>query len=373
MNSVKAIFAGGGTGGHLFPAITIADFLKKRVEPKGKMEILFVGTRRGIEYRMRGELVYPLELINIRGLRRSLSLSNLLFPLLLIGSILKSLLIVSRFKPHIVIGTGGYVMAPVILAAVILGVPRVIQEQNSYPGLATRKLGPMVNRLFLGFGEAARFFKKSCNLTETGNPVKDTIGKALRQEGIDFFQLDNNKKTIFILGGSLGALKINRNIMSNLNQLPYDCQLIWQTGEGDYKEVAASAGGRVTGRALIPFISRMDLAYAAADLIIARAGAVTLAEIEVAGLPAILIPYPYAAGDHQMLNARAFAEKGGAIIIENDRLDSVSLLDEAVGLFKSGKISEMSQASAARKNFRTKAAADAIVDEILELINYDKE
>ncbi len=372
MNKLRIIFAGGGTGGHLFPAITIANRLKKRVEPDTRAEFLFVGTKRGLEYRMRNNLGYPLELINARGLQRSLTLTNLLFPIVLIGSILKSILILSRFKPDVVIGTGGYVMAPVILAAVLLGKARVIQEQNSYPGLATRKLAGMVDKLFLGFGSASRYFKKGCNLIETGNPVKEIIGKASRQEGIDFFRLDENKKTILILGGSQGASKINSNIKDDLEKLPDDFQLIWQTGERDYKEVAAYAGGKVSGRALFPFLSRMELAYAAADLVIARAGALTLAEIAVCKLPAILIPYPFATGNHQMINARAHSENGSAIIIEDKQLEIAGLLEKAVGLYESGQMDKMSKAASSRSENSTQSAVDKIVDEILGLIKFEK-
>lgn len=372
MKKLRAIFAGGGTGGHLFPAITIANRLKERVEPDTKAEFLFVGTKRGLEYRMRKRLGYPLELINARGLQRSLTLTNLLFPIVLIGSILKSILILSRFKPDIVIGTGGYVMAPVILAAVLLGKARVIQEQNSYPGLATRKLAGMVDKLFLGFASASRYFKKGCNLIETGNPVKEIIGKVSRQEGIDFFRLDRNKKTILILGGSQGASKINNNIKNGLEKLPDDFQLIWQTGERDYKEVAAYAGGKVSGRALFPFLSRMELAYAAADLVIARAGALTLAEIAVCKLPAILIPYPFATGNHQMINARAHSENGSAIVIEDKQLETVGLLEKAIEPYGTDLIDKMSKAASSRSENSTQSAVDKIVDEILGLIKIEK-
>ncbi len=370
MKELRAIFAGGGTGGHLFPAIAIANRLKDRVEPDTRTEFLFVGTKRGLEYRMRKRLGYQLETINVRGIQRSLTLTNLLFPIVLIGSIIKSIFILSRFKPDIVIGTGGYVMAPVILAAVLLGRRRVIQEQNSYPGLATRKLAGMVDKLFLGFGSAARYFKKNHNLVETGNPVKDIIGKVSRQEGINIFQLDSNKKTIFILGGSLGASKINNNIKNGLEKLPENYQLIWQTGERDYKEVAAFAGDKVSGRALFPFLNRMELAYAAADFIIARAGALTLAEIAVCKLPAILIPYPFATGNHQMINARTYSENGSAVIIEDGQLDATSLLEQVVGLFESGQIEKMSEAVSSNSKNSTPSAVDKIVDEILGLIKY---
>lgn len=371
MKKLKAIFAGGGTGGHLFPAIAIANRLRNRVEPETQTEFLFVGTKRGLEYRMRKRLEYPLVTINVRGLQRSLTLVNLLFPFVLLGSIIKSLIIITRFKPDIVIGTGGYVMAPVILAAVLLGRRRVIQEQNSYPGLATRKLAGMVNKLFLGFGSAARFFKKSTNLIETGNPVKEIIGKVSRLDGLNFFRLDSNKKTILILGGSLGASKINNNIKGGLEKLPDNYQLIWQTGERDYKEVAVYAGDKVSGRALFPFLNRMELAYAAADLVIARAGAITLAEIAVCKLPAILIPYPFATGDHQMTNASDFSKNGSAVIIEDGHLDKAGLLEKVVELHESGQIKNMSEAASTNFENRT-PAVDKIVDEILGLLKYKK-
>lgn len=373
MNKLRAIFAGGGTGGHLFPALAIANHLKKRIEADMDADFIFIGTKKGLEYRIKDKLGYRLELINIIGLRRSLTPLNLLFPILLVGSILKSMLIVSRFKPDIVIGTGGYVMAPVILAAVLLGKRRVIQEQNSYPGLATRKLASMVDRLFLGFGDAAKYLHKGSLTIETGNPVKDVIGKVSREEGLKHFGLDENKKTILILGGSQGASKINNNIMQNLMRLPDNFQLIWQTGERDYKEVAAVAGGKVTSRALFPFIDNVELAYAAADMVIARSGAITLAEIGTAGLPAVLIPYPYATGNHQMINAGSYAEGGVAVIIENEKLDDIDLLAESVKLMETGQAGKMADALSARNKNRQKPAVDMIVDEILKLIKSKEE
>jgi len=230
----------------------------------------------------------------------------------------------------------------------------------------------MVDKLFLGFASAARYFKKSHNLVESGNPVKEIIGKVSRQEGINFFRLDSNKKTIFILGGSLGATKINNNIKNGLGNLPENYQLIWQTGERDYKEVAAYAGGKVSSRALFPFLNRMELAYSAADLVIARAGALTLAEIAVCKLPAILIPYPFATGNHQMINARVYAENGAATIIEDGQLDTTGLLEKVVELHESGQIEKMSKAASSNSKNSTQAAVDKIVDEILLLLKYEK-
>ncbi|MCX6827320.1 MAG: undecaprenyldiphospho-muramoylpentapeptide beta-N-acetylglucosaminyltransferase, partial [candidate division Zixibacteria bacterium] len=341
MRQMKVIFAGGGTGGHLFPAIAIAKKLKARLEPEYAADFIFVGTRRGLEYRIKEKLGYPLALINVRGMSRSLSLYNLMVPFLLVAAVVKSLILINKFHPHLVIGTGGYVMGPVILAALIINKPCVIQEQNSYPGLTTRKLASRVDRVFLGFGAAANYLSRKCRAIETGNPVKDAIGKISKVEGRTHFQFNDNGKVILILGGSQGALAINRNILRNLNNLRDGYRVIWQTGERDYKDVAAQAGGKVSSRALFPFTEKIEMAYAAADMIIARAGALTLAEIAAAGLPAILIPYPYAAGDHQRKNAMAFAQNGAAVIFQDEQLDKIDLLSEAVKLLESSCYEKM--------------------------------
>ncbi len=373
MTSPRVIFAGGGTGGHLFPAIAIADRLKERSGSNFANSFLFIGTRRGIEYRIREKLGYPLELINIKGVVRSLSIRNLLFPFLLIGAVIKSVLIISRFKPDIVIGTGGYVMGPVIMAAFIMKIPRVIQEQNSYPGLATRKLAGLADIVFLGFGAAAKFLGQRCRTIESGNPIKKAFGEITRDEGRRYFNLDIGKRVILILGGSQGAMNINQNIVKHLDRLPSGYELIWQTGERAYKDVAASAGGRVKSRALFPFSDNIEMAYAAADIVIARAGALTLAEIEASARPAILIPYPYATGNHQTINAGIYSESGSALIFEDARLGELNLLREAVELFGSGRITEMTARAEAHRQQNKKAAVDIICDEIQGLVATKKE
>jgi UDP-N-acetylglucosamine--N-acetylmuramyl-(pentapeptide) pyrophosphoryl-undecaprenol N-acetylglucosamine transferase len=373
MTSLRVIFAGGGTGGHLFPAIAIADGLKDRLGNSSADSFLFVGTRRGIEYRIREKLGYPLELINIKGVVRSLSFQNLLFPFLLIGAVIKSVLIISRFKPDIVVGTGGYVMGPVIMAASIMKIPRVIQEQNSYPGLATRKLAGLADIVFLGFGEAAKYLGRRCRAIESGNPIKRNFGEISREEGCRHFNLDPAKNIILVLGGSQGAMNINQNITRHLDRLPSDYELIWQTGERAYKDVAASAGGRVKSRALFPFTDNIEMAYAAADIVIARAGALTLAEIEASAKPAILIPYPYATGNHQTINAGIFSKSGSALVIEDARLGELNLLREAVELFRSGRLAEMTAKAGTNLQQNKKRAVDIICDEIQELVTTKKE
>ncbi|SYZ72776.1 UDP-N-acetylglucosamine--N-acetylmuramyl-(pentapeptide) pyrophosphoryl-undecaprenol N-acetylglucosamine transferase [Candidatus Zixiibacteriota bacterium] len=369
MNRIGVIFAGGGTGGHLSPAMAIADKLKSRLTSEYAPDILFIGTKRGIEYRMREKLGYPLALINIRGMMRTWTLSNLAVPFLLIGAVTRSLSLMKRFNPAIVVGTGGYVMGPVMIAAILLGRRRVIQEQNSYPGVTTRQLAGRVDRIFLGFGEAKKYLKRTDHCVETGNPVKEIIGKVPRSEGRAYFEISNEERVILILGGSQGASAINKNILRGLSTLPDGFSLIWQTGERDYKEVAALAGGKVTSRSLFAFTDRIEMAYAAADIVVARAGALTLAEITAAGLPSLLIPYPFAAGNHQRKNAAVFAEKGAAVLFDDRQLGSISLLDEAVTLLMSGQAEQMKEAVREIDSHRTKPAADMIADEILRLLN----
>ncbi len=369
MRTVKVIFAGGGTGGHLIPALAIADRLKSRLEPTHKTDFIFVGTKRGLEYRMKDKLGYPLIIINIRGMARSLAFSNLLVPFLLVGAILRSILLMAKFSPDIVVGTGGYVMGPILIAAIITGKLRVIQEQNSFPGVTTRWLASRVDKVFLGFGDATRHLGSIKNTLETGNPIKGIIGKIPKAEGRKFFEVPQDSKVILILGGSQGAATINRNILRGLDKFPAAYHIIWQTGERDYKEVAAQAGGKAKGRSLFPFTDRIEMAYAAADLVIARAGALTLAEILAAGLPSILVPYPFAAGDHQRKNAESFKSGGASITFDDSQLGEISLLDQAVSLFENGRHVQMTAAAIAIRDKKNKNAADLITDEILKLID----
>nr|MBN2277535.1 undecaprenyldiphospho-muramoylpentapeptide beta-N-acetylglucosaminyltransferase [candidate division Zixibacteria bacterium] len=371
MKQLRLIFAGGGTGGHLFPALAIANHLKKRIEPENRAEFRFIGTRRGIEFRLKDSLGYSLTLISVRGLYRKGVLRNLLFPLLLIGATIKSMFICWRFKPDAVIGTGGYVMGPVMMGAVFMRKGCFIQEQNSYPGLTTRQLAHRVDCVFLGFGEARKHLDGRAVTIETGNPVKDIIGKIDRNEARRHFGFNDNDHVILILGGSQGATSVNQNILDHLHELPNDFKLIWQTGERDYKEIAAAAGGRVGSRALFAFTDQIEQAYAAADLAIARSGALTLAELEAAGLPAVLIPYPHATADHQRKNAETFESKGAAVVIFDHELPEVSLIKGAVEIIRDGSWRKMKEAIDRIRTSRKKPAVEAIADEILSMIGWE--
>lgn len=365
--TARIIFAGGGTGGHLFPALAIAGRLRELLGDKA--EIVFIGTRRGIEYRMRDKLGYPLELINIRGLARSLTIKNLLVPFLVIGSLFRAAAILKKYRPDIVIGTGGYVSWPILKAAARRKVTSVLQEQNSYPGVATRQLAGRAARVYLGFEEAGQFLPQSAPTIVTGNPVRMGVAAGDRAEALKEFQLDPNKKTILILGGSQGARSINEAVIKDLenNVLDERYQLLWQTGGGDYKDVVVKLGDRADHHSLFPFAHRMDLVYAAADLAVARAGAITLAELAACRVPALIVPYPFAAGDHQRKNGRAYVERGYAEMIDPDELAGVSLLSRAVALFESGRTGQMKQ-NLENDLAEKKPAVDVIVDDVLKLI-----
>jgi UDP-N-acetylglucosamine--N-acetylmuramyl-(pentapeptide) pyrophosphoryl-undecaprenol N-acetylglucosamine transferase len=365
----RLIFAGGGTGGHLYPAIAIADRVQELLMERMRVDIRFVGTRRGIEYARRDSIGFPLELISIRGLARSLTPANLLVPFLMIGSLIKCWLMMKRLRPHVVVGTGGYVAWPVLRAAAWRGIPAVLQEQNSFPGITTRKLAPHVRRIYLGFEQARQYLKTETPIIVTGNPVRHEITRGDRHRAIASLGLSHDKKAILILGGSQGAHAVNQAILRSLTTggLPDDVQLIWQTGERDYKDVAAQVEDQGFGLSLFPFADDMAAVYAAADFAVARAGALTLAELEACGLPALLIPYRFAAGDHQRKNAQAFVEADAAIVVNEEEFDTRDILTEAANIVRSDRLLQMQQAVRAMSAGR-RPAVDVIAEDIINLI-----
>jgi UDP-N-acetylglucosamine--N-acetylmuramyl-(pentapeptide) pyrophosphoryl-undecaprenol N-acetylglucosamine transferase len=367
--TARIVFAGGGTGGHLFPAIAIADRITELVQNKMTVDIAFVGTKRGLEYRMRESLGYPLHLINVRGITRSLTLRNLLVPFILIGALVQSMLLLRKLSPDVVVGTGGYVSWPVLKVAAFKKIVSVLQEQNSFPGITTRRLAQRAERIYLGFERARENLRTKGKIIVTGNPVRASVINGSRAEAIKAFGLDHEKKTILVLGGSQGARTVNNAVLASLEktQLPAEYQLLWQTGKRDYKEVTARSGRKVTGCALFPFADRMDLVYAAADLAIARAGALTLAELAACGLPSILIPYPFAAGDHQRKNAADLVAQKMAVVIDEKDLDTVDLLGEAVALHRSERFQQMKR-TITEWNHGRRPAADVIAEDIVNLI-----
>ncbi|WP_423899750.1 undecaprenyldiphospho-muramoylpentapeptide beta-N-acetylglucosaminyltransferase [Capnocytophaga leadbetteri] len=313
----RFIISGGGTGGHIFPAIAIADELKRRLPDA---EILFVGAKDRMEMQKVPQAGYPIEGLWISGLQRKLSWQNLLFPLKFISSLLKSRSIIKRFKPDAVIGTGGFASGAVVKVAGQMGIPTFIQEQNSYAGITNKMLAKNAHKICVAYDAMEQFFPKE-KIVKTGNPIRDGLLNIAqyRSEGLSYFHLDSQRKTLLVLGGSLGARRINQLIEQQLplfEQL--GVQVLWQCGKLYYEEYKKYNSEQVR---VLAFIDRMELAYAAADVIISRAGASSVSELCVVGKPVIFIPSPNVAEDHQTKNASAIADKQAAILLRESELN----------------------------------------------------
>lgn len=318
---IRIIFAGGGTGGHVFPAIYMADYLKNQ----WGADCQFIGTKHGIENRKVSQAGYLVRHIWISGFKRGLYLSNLIFPLKLIASMIQSRRILKETRPDLVIGTGGYVAGPVLRQAVKMKIPTAIQEQNSYPGVTTRLLAPSVDCVLLAYKEAVEYLGKLKKYRIVGNPIRTDLISSHLEEAKQYFGLNSGFSTLLIFGGSQGARNINRAIDTILSKkLLKSVQIIWQTGQADFSLYKKKYKDfKDLNLCILPFIDRMDYAYAISDLSISRAGAMTISELAATGLPAILIPLPSAAANHQYKNAKTIADQGGAHII----LDNTDLAD----------------------------------------------
>jgi UDP-N-acetylglucosamine--N-acetylmuramyl-(pentapeptide) pyrophosphoryl-undecaprenol N-acetylglucosamine transferase len=361
MRTYKFILSGGGTGGHIYPAIAIANELKSRFPDS---QILFVGAQDKMEMQKVPQAGYPIKGLWIAGLQRRLTLDNALFPLKLVSSLLKSRQIIKEFKPDVVIGTGGFASGPLLQMANSAGIPTVIQEQNSFPGITNKLLSKKANAICVAYENLERFFPKE-KMVLTGNPVRQDLIEidSKREEGQAHFNLDSNKKTILVLGGSLGARRINQLIEKELNFFAtHDVQLLWQCGKLYFDEYQKYNSKNVQ---VMAFIERMDLVYAAADIVISRAGASSVSELCIVGKPIIFIPSPNVAEDHQTKNAQSVADKNGAILIKENELDATfeSTFSELIA--NESKLRELSQNS---KKLALPNATKAIVEEIIKLI-----
>jgi UDP-N-acetylglucosamine--N-acetylmuramyl-(pentapeptide) pyrophosphoryl-undecaprenol N-acetylglucosamine transferase len=358
------MFAGGGTGGHLFPAIAIAEEIRRR-EPGA--EILFVGTRQKIEARVVPGYGYGFRTIWISGFHRGLKLSNLTFPFKVIVSIMQAISIIRDFRPHVVVGTGGYVSGPVLRAAIMLKLPTLIQEQNSYPGVTTRVLARKVNEVHLTFESSRRHLRRTDNVFVTGNPTRRDLENVDRIAACTYFGFspEARKKTLLVFGGSLGAHTINQAVKLGLDRLVQgELRIIWQTGVEDYPDAGRDAARYPRGTVWVSaFIDRMDYAYVLSDLVISRAGATTLAELTRLGKPSILVPYPHAAADHQTENARTLASQGAAELL-TDREVSEKLVATVDALLSSGQLESMGTQS---KKLGKPAAAGEIAQRVIHL------
>jgi UDP-N-acetylglucosamine--N-acetylmuramyl-(pentapeptide) pyrophosphoryl-undecaprenol N-acetylglucosamine transferase len=327
----RIIISGGGTGGHIFPAIAIANALKK-LDPS--TEILFVGALGRMEMEKVPAAGYKIIGLNIQGIQRKSIWKNLLFPIKLFNSVNKALQIIKNFKPDAAVGVGGYASGPLLYAASLKGIPYLIQEQNSYAGITNKWLGKKAEKICVAFDGMEQFFP-SAKIIKTGNPIRresvDIAGK--KMHALELYKLSTEKKTIMVTGGSLGARTLNNSVLAHLDKLiAADVQVIWQTGKFYYKSIMEQLGENYHPNIkIMEFVNRMDLAYAAADVIISRAGAGTIAELCVVKKPVILVPSPNVAEDHQTKNALALVHDQAAIFVA-DRDAEEKLIDKAIAL-----------------------------------------
>lgn len=357
----KFIISGGGTGGHIYPAIAIANELQTRFPDA---EFLFVGAADRMEMEKVPQAGYKIKGLWISGLQRSLSVQNLAFPLKLVSSLRKSLKIIKKFKPDVAIGTGGFASAPLLRMAALRGIPCLIQEQNGHAGITNKWLSGKVQKICVAYEGMEKFFPSE-KIKLTGNPVRQDLldVSSKREEALTFFNLKKDKKTLLVLGGSLGARRINELIETSL---PFfekqQLQVIWQCGKY-YGETYKNKGGETVQ--IHTFLNRMDLAYAAADFIISRAGALSVSELCLVGKPVVFIPSPNVAEDHQTKNAMAISEKNAALLIKESELDFN--FEKQFSALITSEEKQKSLSENIRKLAKPNATKD-IVEEILKLI-----
>ncbi len=359
----RVLFAGGGTGGHLMPAINIALALSRKDKD---LQALFVGRKGGMEAAIVDRFGFRIKEIEVVALKRNLG-GILRFILNWNKGLKQASEIIDDFAPQVVMGTGGYVSAPLVRAAHKKGIPIFMQEQNSLPGLATRTLSKKAESVFIAYESATRYLPKgNCRLV--GNPIRPDLLDGDKGAAFSEFSLESSKNTLLVVGGSSGARGINGAVMDIVNRelIPSDWQLLWQTGQKEYEKISGEIDKNKFCGKILPFIDNMPGAYAISDLIVSRSGAMALAEIAVCGLPSILVPYPYATGDHQTLNAREFAQTGAATVIPESEIGG--RLPSALGELIVDIEKRSSMARAAGKLARPEAA-NIIAETILEKIN----
>lgn len=355
----RFLFAGGGTGGHLYPALAVAQQIKVL---KPEAEILFVGTKKKIESRVVPQYGFEFKPIWISGFSRKLTLSNILFPVKVIVSIIQSLLIVIKLKPRVAIGSGAYVSGPAIWAASVLGAKIILLEQNSYPGITNRILEKKAEEIHITFEESKKFFREQDKLKLTGNPVRINLQLLDKEEALKKFNLDSRKKTVLIIGGSGGSKDINRAISNSIVELSsQNIQVIWQTGQIYFDEYCKHESESVR---VLPFIDDMSAAFSACDLLVARAGATTITEVAYLGIPVIFIPSSHVAANHQYKNAKAISDASAGILIEDKNLNS-TLADVIKQLiFDNGRLNELKKNIA---SFAKPEAANMIAESAIRL------
>lgn len=362
---MNIIISGGGTGGHIFPAISIADALKKEMP---NCNILFVGASGKMEMERVPAAGYEIVGLPVAGFQRRITYKNITFFFKLASSMIKARKIIKKFRPDIAIGVGGYASGPVLRAAASKNIPIVIQEQNSYPGVTNKILAKKANLICVAYPNMDRFFEKD-KIIFTGNPIRKQLAENInKEEGYGFFNLNPKYKTILVVGGSLGARNINNGVIDGLKLIEdKEIQVIWQTGGYYYKEIQEQFEGKNIPNLLITdFIKRMDLAYAIADVVVSRAGAGTISELAMLQKSVILVPSPNVSEDHQTKNAMALVNENAALLVK-DSETSEKLMSEAIKLSEDKERSKNLQQNI--KAFARPNADSDIAKEIIKLIN----
>jgi len=369
---VRIIMVGGGTGGHIYPAVTIARAIQSEVPD---CKVLFVGTSQGLEADIIPKEGFDFTTIDICGFERKISWKNVKTVGKIAGSLWQSWKIIRDFQPDLLIGTGGYTCGPVLLAGSLMGIPTLIQEQNVVPGITNKILAKFVSLVAVGYPEAAAAFRDEKKVIVTGNPIREDVISVSRDEGLAAFALDPAKLTLLVSGGSRGARSINRAMEFVCRQIVErnDVQILHVTGQSEYNDVVGKykqqgIGDGTTGNIIVkPYLYNMPLALAVADIVVFRAGAVGLAEITARGIPSILIPYPYAAENHQEFNARVLEKAGAAVLIRDFELTGPVLHTTIMELVEN-RDRLLRMAAASKKLGRPQAARD-IAQAALSLIS----
>ncbi len=355
----RFLLAGGGTGGHLFPAIAVAEQIRK-LKPESK--ILFVGTKNKIESKVVPEKGFEFKTIWVSGFSRKFKMENLIFPFKLLIAMIQSLIINIKFKPKVMIGAGAYVSGPVAIGASVMGAKIILLEQNSYPGITNRLLERKAHQIHICFEETKKYFRNKSKLKVTGNPIRIELQPVPKEEALETLGLSKDKKTLLVIGGSLGAGSVNKALSKNLKKIiDAGIQIIWQTGKQYYNDYKKYESDRVK---VYPFIDNINAAYSAADLVVARAGATTIAEVAALGLPVVFIPSTIVAANHQLMNAKALVENNAAVLLKDEDLEEK--LYEVVNklIFDDQKLSELRKNI---KNFSRPNAAEDIAREAIKL------
>jgi len=370
----KIIISGGGTGGHVFPGIAIADAIRAKLPDA---DILFIGARGKLEMEKVPSAGYRIEGLSIAGFQRRLTLKNLSFPVKLLASMIRARKLVSGFGPDVVIGVGGYASGPVLRTAVSMKIPALIQEQNSYPGVTNRLLAGKVQKICVAYEGMEKYFPKE-KLILTGNPIRFDLAELdlKRSDALKYFGLTENKITILVIGGSLGAGTVNQGVLNCITtgNLEGKVQWLWQCGRYYFENLnrGLKAPGSLNGNSnvyLHAFIDRMDLAYSAADIVISRAGAIAISELCATGKPVILIPSPNVAEDHQVKNAQALTQRKAAILLRDN--EAVGKLGDSIAVLLADKALQEEM----KRNILSMAVPDAaehIASEALGLIQTGK-